>query len=139
MYLRDYIRQYNLSPKDVQDKRVEIGKDVDTRITNLINGPSNCLIEAKVYEHIRESLPATAKILLTASRQVCFERNAFREGIEVKAAEKRVIKKEIEWEAQMAEIFGFKDFYEPVYYDLMVDTSVMSREQVADAVENWLI
>ncbi len=138
MFLRDYIRQYNLTPQQVDERRVEIAKDIDGRILNLLSSSNNVLIEAKVYGGIKKNLPGTAKILLTASDNTRYQRNAFREGISFDKAKKRVIKKETEWEQKMAKILGFNDFFDPKYYDLVVDTTNLTREQVADKVETWL-
>lgn len=138
MYLRDYIRQYHLSEDDVDKMRMDISKDIDDRIRNLIGSPNNCLIEAKLFHDIKLTLPKTLKLLLVAREDVVYTRNAYREGIDLNKAKDRVLKKESSWEEKMAKIYGYSDFYDHKYYDLVVDTSDLSREAVTKRVVDFV-
>ncbi len=138
MFLRDYIRQYHLSEKEIDEKRVELANEIDQRILSLIQGDNTCLIEAKIFGQLKEKFTNTCNILLTANEQIQYQRDAFREGIDYQKAKDRVEKKENEWYQKMAQIYGFKDFFDPKYYDLVIDTTHLTREQVADRVFEWL-
>lgn len=138
MFLRDYIRTWRLDKKQMDERRVEVAREVDERILALVKGENACLIEAKVFHFVKNKFPETCNILLKASDKVRYERDAKREGISFAKAKVRVDKREGEWLQTMSEIYGFSDFFDEQYYDLVVDTTGKNREEVADEVEGWL-
>jgi len=138
MFLRDYIRSYKLDSKQIEEKRYELAREVDQRIVDLLHGPSQCLIEAKVFHFVKDRFDGVGKVLLTASDIYRYKRAAYREGIGFGKAKGRVDKRESQWLTQMAEIYGFDDFFENKYYDLVVDTSNLGRGEVTNKVFEWL-
>lgn len=122
-YLRDLIRMYHLTPEDIEKNRIQISKDIDTRILNLLRTENRAIIDARVFGYIDQQFPRTLKLLLTANDNTRIIRSSEREKSSVQKAEVRLMKKEEEWIRSMQGIYGKNDFFNPAYYDLVIDTT----------------
>ena len=135
-FLRDYIRNHQLSAADLEAHEAKMGQEIDQRIEDLLNHPYPVLIEARVFGGIIKPWPGTLRLLLEAKDQVRFQRSAGREGIDMAKAEKRLQKREGKWLQTMHERYGLENFYNHDYYDWVIDTSQLSKEQVVEMVLN---
>ncbi len=136
-YLRDYIRTNGLQGKGNEeiDRHNEImSREIDERVVALLKSKHEVLVESRVFRYVRESFDDTLKILLVASDDCKVKRSSYRENIDFKKAKKRLIKRENEWMEKMADQYGFGDFFDPKYYDLVVDTTDMNPMQVMKRV-----
>lgn len=136
-YLRDYIRIYGLqgaSATQMAEHEIQMGHDIGQRVMALLKTDYPMIIEARLFEHIRQEWPGALKVLLTADEPVRIKRNAYREGISEQKSAQRLIKKEDKWIKKMEQQFGFGDFYNSDLYDLVIDTTQLSKDQVAARV-----
>lgn len=136
-FLRDYILINGLqgaNQETMQPHEPLMGEQIGQRVINLLTNEHPVLIEVRMFEHIRQLWPNTLKVLLTADEQTRVERNASRENISVEKSAQRLIKKENNWMRKMEAQFNFPDFYKPDYYDLVIDTSNLNKDEVMEKV-----
>lgn len=129
-YLRDLIRMYHFTPEDIDRKRLIISKDIDQRMLGLLKTNNPCIIDARVFGFVEQSFPHAVKVLLTSDDRVRIERSSKREGSTIEKAENRLTKKENEWLQQMREIYGHQNFFNPQYYDLVIDTTNSNPDEI---------
>ena len=136
-YLRDFHKVEGLQRKsqtELAKYDLILGQDIDNRIAELLKSEHRVIIESRVFHFVKESWLGVLKVLLTASDEVRVNRNAFREGIDVSKSRQRLLMKEDAWMQKMANQYGFSDFFEPKYFDLVIDTSDLTKEQVVEKV-----
>lgn len=130
LYLRDYLHRNNLKSLDDIDKLNEtISRDIDLRMQKLLATIEHIIFDARVYGHINEPIPGALKVLLYASEKVRIGRAAYREGTSEEIQKTRLIRKEDAWIEKMRRMYPY-DFFDPKYYDLTIDTSELSPEDV---------
>jgi len=137
-YLRDYIRTYHVSPYQVEQDSHKITTDIDQRIQSLLTSPDHVIIESRVFYLLRQSIPQTLKLLLTASDNVRIKRSSEREQTDLIKAKTRLDKRETEFTQRMGQIYGFSDFFNPNYYDLVINTDLLTPDQVTAQVLQYL-
>jgi len=132
-FLRDYIRTTGLQGKGegvIANYDKVMGQEVDERMVGLFESDHQVVVEARVFRYVKDEWPGVLKVLLLADDAVRVRRSAFREGTDEVKARKRLLKKEREWQEKITEQFGFGDYFEHKYYDLVLDTTHMNQEQV---------
>lgn len=137
-YLRDLIRMYHLSPGDIEKKRIAVSRDIDTRMLALLRSDHCCIIDARVFGYVDQEFPHAVKVLLHANDTVRIERSSKREQSSLEKAENRLLKKEEEWLKSMRDIYGHQDFFNPKYYDLVIDTTSANTQEVLRKVLMYL-
>lgn len=135
-FLRDYIRQYGLrgDPSKIQNHHERMSAEIDQRIKKLLESEYQVIIEARAFRYIKESFAKGLKVLLTADPVIKYKRSSQREATEYARAAQRIEKKDKEFRVNTGKIFGFYDMFEPKYYDVVMDTSLLSKEAVVQAV-----
>lgn len=136
-FLLDYMRTNGLqgaSFEKLAHHEEVMRREIDERVTALLSIPDKVIIETRIFESIKETYKDTLKILLTANDQTRIARNAFREQISIEKSAKRLIPKENKWLEKITQQFGFSDYFDPKYYDLVLDTSEMTKMEVLDTV-----
>lgn len=131
LYIRDYIHRHHLKNTDDIDKLgVDISRDIDRRVKNLLGSDNYCIIDARAYAGIFSPIPETLKLLLKTRDEVRLKRAALREGTTPEAQKTRLLKKENRWKEKMNQIYGRDDFLAPQFYDLVIDTTLLTPEEV---------
>ena len=130
LFLRDYLHRHNLkSPDEIDELSKTISDDIDNRIKQLLLSSDHVIIDARIYGRIGDPLPQTIKILLTTDEQTRIKRAAYREGTTEDVQRTRLIKKEMAWIQKMHTIYPF-DFFDKQYFDVTIDTSRLTPEEV---------
>ena len=137
-YLRDYIHRHHLTGFDVDEKSKEVSIDIDSRINALLLGPDRVVIEARIFGLIERVYPNTLKILLVASDGARIDRAAYREKSTSEQQIKKLIPKEDKWIEKIKNIYNRDDFFESKYYDVTLDTTSMTPEDVMHKVISLL-
>lgn len=133
-YLRDYIRTYQITPEQVEQKSVEISGDIDQRVENLLKSTDKVIIEGRVFGRLINPVPDTLRLLLTSNDHVRIHRSAGREGISAEKAAQRLFKREDEWIERMEKLYGIENLFDPHYYDLVLDTSSLTPQEVLQKI-----
>ena len=135
-YLRDYIYRNGLSNNrgDIEKHHENLSHEIDERITNLFESGESVVVEARAYGEIKKPFSGVLKVLLIADDVCRYKRASNREGVAYPRAAKRVEKKDEEFMSRAGKVLGFYDFYDEKYYDLVIDTTNLTPEQVVDKV-----
>ncbi len=138
-FLRSYLYRHGLKkPEDIDAVSAQISQDFDTRVDALLRATDHVIIDARVFGKIRELLPNTLKVLLTASDETRLKRAAYREGTDVETQRKKLLKKEDAWIEKMHTMYPF-DFFDPQYYNLVIDTDIKTPEEVLEIILSKMV
>jgi cytidylate kinase len=139
-YLRDYIHRFHLTPEQIDERSEAVSHDMEERIIALLASADHMVIDARVYGRINEVTPNTLKVLLTASDKARVIRAAYREKTTPEKQQSRLIPRESEWIDKMRKIYPETDFFDPALYNLVIDTSMLTPQdvlnQVLDVIKN---
>jgi cytidylate kinase len=134
-FLRDYIRERGLKGVEIEGRGSHISGEIDGRVQNLLQSDHHVVIDVRAFGGIKGEFPNCMKVLLIAEDRRRFGRSAHREGVEISKAQKRIEKKDAEFIQRAGDIVGFHDFFEPRYYDVVIDTTNLKKDEVVD----WVI
>ncbi len=111
---------------------------LDERMVRTAKEKKNIILEGRLTAHMlsRNGIIAT-KIFLDAEIDIRAKRIAGREGIDVREARRRILERE-ECEASRYRDFYGIDLSDKSLYDLVIDTTNLSPEQVVDIIISHL-
>ncbi|MFS8160001.1 MAG: cytidylate kinase family protein, partial [Candidatus Roizmanbacteria bacterium] len=84
--------------------------------------------------YVCRDIPSVLKVLLTASQTVHAQRIGTREGISPEQADQETQVRQEKNIKEWKRIYGAIDFYDRKYYDLVIDTSDLSEEEIVEKV-----
>ncbi len=90
---------------------------------NMLTNESNLIYEAWLSGFVAKNLPGIFKVLLICSHEdLRIDRVVNREKISVEEAKKWMKQREEENSTKWKKLYGDYDFWNPKYYDLVIDT-----------------
>jgi cytidylate kinase len=133
-YLRDYIHRFHLTPQQIDERSIEVSRDMEQRIAALLTSNDHVVIDARVYGKLKDVPENTLKVLLSASDQARVIRAAFREKTTAQKQQGRLLPRESEWIDKMQKLYPDVNFFDPEGYDLAIDTSMLKPSDVLNRV-----
>lgn len=128
-FMREYAVSHNLFPKNSKNHHAatvypdEFDKEVDAMMRKRLEEESNLLIESDLAGFNAQGIPGVYKILLDCSDDaVRIDRLVNRDKITVTEAKEHLIQREAENVAKWKRLYGDHNFWDPKYYDLVIDT-----------------
>ena len=131
---RDYVKNNKLDLEQVKEQNEKLTKKIDYQVRDLIQAPGNLLVDGWMSGLMADDLPDVLKILLVCDDNIRYLRFADREKIDIVEAEKKVEERQNNWFKKLEKIYQRNDFIDPKNYDLIIDTSVISSEEVLQKV-----
>lgn len=132
-YIRDIIRIYHLTPKEIENRSNEVSADIDDRIHRLLLSPYHAIIDARVYGKIDQKYESVLKVLLTTHDTIRVQRAALREKSTVEKYGQKFLSKEQEWLRRISSLYG-RNLFDPSLYDTVIDTTPMNDQHVLQAL-----
>src|SRR3989344_4254175 len=129
-FFRDYARQHNLSLEKAEEQNKRITKEVDFRVRKLLKQNKNIITEGWMTGIMADKFPHILKILLVCDDKKRIRRFSKREKISLKEAEKRLKERENNWLKKLKIIYKRNDFFSPKNYNLIINTTKLSPNQV---------
>lgn len=111
-----------------------IDRELDSRQIELAKNVSDCIFDSRLGAHLIDS---DFRIWLEASLPIQSQRISLRDNISLSRAEEHVRRREASEAKRYKEIYGI-DTHDLNIYDLVLDTSNMSKDEMLDAALNAL-
>lgn len=128
-FMRQYAVKNNLFPKDSKNHHAatiypdEFDKEVDAMIRKRLREESKLLIESDLAGFNAAGIDGVFKILLECSMDaVRIDRLVNRDKITVNEAKEHLLQREAENVKKWRRLYKDKNFWDPKYYDLVIDT-----------------
>lgn len=131
---RDYVSKNKFDLEQVEEQNEELTKKIDYQVRDLIYAPGNLIVDGWMSGIMAADLPNVLKVLLVCNDEIRYQRFADREKINVDEAKKRVDERQSNWLKKLEKIYNRNDFVDPKNYDLIIDTSDISSQDVLQRV-----
>jgi len=109
----------------------EWDRKLDEWQRNVVKKEENSILVSHLSAYVVPD--ADLKIFLTASDEIRFERISKRDKIDSRKVEEYVRERESVFRKRVKRVYGI-DYWSPKWYDLIVDTSNLSPEQIVDII-----
>lgn len=127
--MRDFALKHNLILKDSKYHHAatvysdDFDRDVDAMMKTRLENESQLLIESDLAGFNARGISGVLKILLDCSDDaVRIDRLVNRDKISVTEAKKHLMQREAENIKKWKRLYGNHNFWDPKYYDLVIDT-----------------
>ncbi|MFA5770419.1 MAG: cytidylate kinase family protein [Patescibacteria group bacterium] len=131
---RDYVAKNKFDLEQVEEQNEGLTKKIDYQVRDLIYAPGNLIVDGWMSGIMAADLPNVLKVLLICNDEIRYQRFADREKINIDEAKKRVDERQSNWLKKLEKIYNRNDFIDPKNYDLIIDTSNISSQDVLKKV-----
>jgi predicted cytidylate kinase len=131
---REYVNKNRLNLEHVEEQSEELTKKIDYKVKDLLKLPGNLIVDGWMSGIMADSFPDVLKVLLICDNNVRYQRFADREKISLEESKKRVEERQNNWLIKLKKIYKRDDFLDPKKYDLIIDTSNISFDEVLKKV-----
>jgi len=118
------------------EKDSAIDMELDKKIEKIGKEKEDFIIDSRLAWHF---IPTSIKIKLTCNNEIRYERISKRDLISVEDAKKKTEGREISEKMRYYNYYKIKDYTEDKHFDLIIDTSNISIEEVARKIEVFVI
>lgn len=133
-FIRKWFKEHNLDLNDTQMVPEEVDRQLDMGYQQKMKNEEGIVFESHLGGWLSKDLPNTFKILVTANFDKRVERTTKREGISREEAIITMEKRAFGLVEKFKNLYGVENSFNVKYFDLMVDTSEKSPEQVLQTV-----
>jgi len=131
---RDYCARHGLSPQQISHLGDQLHRDADADMLQVLREESGVIAEGRLVGYLARELPDTLRVYCQCPLPVRAERFHGREaGFSVEESAALVAQRDEADRANFRHLYGI-DYHDPIYYDLVLDTSQMDPDQVAEAI-----
>jgi cytidylate kinase len=122
---RKYDRQHNINEnmQGALSRSDEHEREMDNMTKKMLKQEKNLIYEAWLAGFMAQGIPGVLKVLLICSDDaVIIDRVVNRDKVTVEEAKQYIKQREEENNAKWKKLYGDYDFWDPKYYDLVIDT-----------------
>jgi cytidylate kinase len=131
---RQYVAEHKFDLEKVEEQNESLTKKIDYQVKDMIHAPGNLIVDGWMSGIMANKLPDVLKILLVCQDKVRYQRFAEREKIDLDEAKKRVDERQSNWLKKLEKIYNRNDFMDPKNYDLVLDTSIFTSDEILEKV-----
>lgn len=133
-FFRDWYKKNHIAVEEVNKIPEEMDRKMDGDLVELMKTSEKMIFETKMAGFWSHDIPGFFKVLCIAEFNEMARRVAKREGISIKVA-KQINKERADGlKEKYHRLYGVEDYLDPKYFDLVVDTTTMSKQEVLDRV-----
>ncbi len=133
-FFRKYANKHQVSLDDAQEQSYAFTTKVDHKTRLLLSRKGNLIIEGWMVGIMADKLKNVLKVLLVCDSNIRFTRFAKREKLNFVQAKTMVLKRENNLLGKLQEIYQRDDFLSPQNYDLVIDTTAITKKNLVDTV-----
>lgn len=133
-YFRQWHKEHNIDLEDTKKIPQDLDRKVDMDFQKLMREGEGIVFEARLAGWLAEDFGEVLKILLVCDFNTAMRRVSKREekGIEeVKEENSRRSQALLE---KFKDLYGVKNYLDPQYFDLVIDTTNLNQQQVLELV-----
>ena len=133
-FFRDYAKTHALSIETAEEQNDTLTKKIDYQVQELLKTKKQIVVEGWMAGIMANSFPGILKVLLVCKDNVRSRRFAEREKVSLKEAKDRVRDRDTSWLKEIEKIYERSDIFDPKNYDLIIDTSSLSPNEILEKV-----
>ncbi len=137
---RDYVKEHHLNLEKAQEQNEELTKKVDYKVHDMLKNPDGYLLaDSWMAGIMADNFPHVLKVLLTCKDEERYGRFAEREKVPLETAKKLVEERQKSWIDRIAKIYHRTDIFDPKNYNLIIDTTHLSSNEILQKVMDSVI
>ncbi len=117
----------------------EIDKQIDYGVQDQIKTATHKIFESRLAGWLAQDIEGVFKVLCLADPNECVKRFAFREQLSTEQAIKKMDERSKKLQQKFHDLYGIENCFDPQYFDLVVDTTTLTPEQVRESVLSKLV
>ncbi len=134
-FFRNYVETHNLELNQAAEQNEKLAKKVDFRTRDLLKRKTgNYIFDSWMAGLMADHYPHVLRILLVCDDRVRIQRFAEREQVSFSEAEKEIRERENNLFNKLSRIYNRYDFVDPKNYNLVIDTTLLSANQILQKV-----
>jgi cytidylate kinase len=126
---RQYCVEHNLPLEQASLRPDSITLEIDGMVKNKLQNEQNMIMEGWLTGFLARNISGVFKILLYCDSALRIDRLVNRDNMTVEQAKEHIETRESENFKKWKRIYQVSDFWDPKYYDLIIDTYANSKEQ----------
>jgi cytidylate kinase len=137
-FVRQWYKEHNIPLEEADKIPEEVDRNLDMGLKKMMGEKIGIVFESHLGGFLAKDLPKTFKVLCRADDKVRMERAAKRDGVSIEEAKKVSEKRSTTLYDKFNRLYGVENVFDPKYFNLIVDTTKMSKEDVLQEVINKL-
>lgn len=134
MIVREYAAKNGIPLEETTKHEDKFHLKLDEYIKNRLKKEEHIIIESWLAGFDAQGIPGVLKVLLACDDALRIDRLVNRDNMTVEEAKEHIKKREEENLAKFQKLYGKHDFWDPKYYDLVIDTYSHSKEETLEEV-----
>lgn len=133
-FFRDWCREHNVPLFAANLRPESLTREIDQGTRAKLLQEKNIILEGWLAGYMGQGIEGVLKILLTCGDKERIRRFAQRENVSLEKAQEEIQKREKNLFEKWADVYGRDDFFDPKYYDLVIDTTYLKPEEISNLV-----
>jgi predicted cytidylate kinase len=131
---REHCARHGIDPQLISTLGDELHRQVDAEMRRKLLSERDLIAEARLVGYLARDLTDVLRVFCDCPLPIRAERFRRREpGFSPEEALRRVAERDAADTANLRHLYGV-DYHDPAYYHLVLDTSVLSPEEVAERI-----
>jgi CMP/dCMP kinase len=137
-FFREFAKNHHVSLEAGEEQEEKLTKVIDYGMSELLKREKHVIVEGWMAGLMAGDTPGVLKVLLICDEQTRIKRFVEREKASIEEATKKIHDREKNLFQKLEEIYGRSDFLDHKNYDLVIDTTHISPEEVLGEVLSHL-
>jgi CMP/dCMP kinase len=133
-FFRNWHKENNIPLSDSLKVPPELDKKIDADFIDKMTTGKNTIFESRLAGWLAKDIPDVFKILVTCEFEEAMKRTAKRETVSIAEAKTSSQKRSLQLQQKFQKLYLAKDFLNPKYFNLVIDTTNISPEASAQKV-----
>ena len=133
-FFRDYARTHGTSLQKGEEQNESLTKVIDLGMTELLKNSEHIILEGWMAGIMADELSGVLRVFLTCDDRERVKRFAEREHVNLDQAQTQIKERETNVYKKLRDIYKRNDFLDPKNYNLVIDTTDKSPEEVLKIV-----
>lgn len=133
-YFRDWYKSQGMDVSKVYGIPEEEDRKMEADFKKEMAEKSNTIFESRLAGWLAKDYPQTLKVLCVVKESEAYERVAKRDSVSIEEAQRLSKQRAQDLVDKFNKLYGVTDFLDPKYFDLMIDTTNLTPDQVLEKV-----
>jgi len=132
-FFREYMLKNNIPLYDKEKIPDHLDKKIDLEFSKFTDSKKGYIIDAHYAGYFNRNKKHVLKILLLCDDNVRFKRAMLRKHTHIESIDE-IRKREIGLDKKFRKLYADKNFLDPKYFDIVINTAISTIEETAESV-----
>ncbi len=137
-FFRNWAKSHSASLQKAEEQNPHLTRDVDVGMQKRLKEEKHLIVEGWMAGIMADKIPGVLRILLTCEDTERIRRLSMRDGLSIGEARRKITEREKSWSEKLETIYHRNDFFDPKNYNLIIDTTNTTPDQMLALVLKYL-